>query len=200
MQRIGILLFDDVEELDAVGPWEVFGAWAHALPRRTGPASACSPSSTRRSRCVAIGAARIPAGCQRVTGSRCHRPQGRRALAGQGGRQREDGYRQDEGRRHHFPGERRHRRNDPARGPEARAGRRPGQGQGPGSHDVIEGRRCDMAGEWVRRSPAANLRQRNARGPASSGPFDLPRGELAASQHVAGDVGDLATGGSGCRS
>jgi transcriptional regulator GlxA family with amidase domain len=32
MQRIGILLFDDVEELDAVGPWEVFGAWAHAYP------------------------------------------------------------------------------------------------------------------------------------------------------------------------
>jgi transcriptional regulator GlxA family with amidase domain len=32
MQRIGILLFDDVEELDAVGPWEVFGAWAQAHP------------------------------------------------------------------------------------------------------------------------------------------------------------------------
>jgi transcriptional regulator GlxA family with amidase domain len=33
MQRIGILLFDDVEELDAVGPWEVFGAWAQAFPQ-----------------------------------------------------------------------------------------------------------------------------------------------------------------------
>jgi transcriptional regulator GlxA family with amidase domain len=32
MQRIGILLFDDVEELDAVGPWEVFGSWANAFP------------------------------------------------------------------------------------------------------------------------------------------------------------------------
>lgn len=32
MHRIGILLFDDVEELDAVGPWEVFGAWASAHP------------------------------------------------------------------------------------------------------------------------------------------------------------------------
>jgi putative intracellular protease/amidase len=32
MQRIGILLFDDVEELDAVGPWEVFGACALAHP------------------------------------------------------------------------------------------------------------------------------------------------------------------------
>ena len=31
MRRIGILLFnDDVEELDAVGLWEVLGAWAHA--------------------------------------------------------------------------------------------------------------------------------------------------------------------------
>lgn len=28
-QRIGILLFDDVEELDAVGPWEVLAAWSH---------------------------------------------------------------------------------------------------------------------------------------------------------------------------
>ena len=27
MQRLGILLFDDVEELDAVGPWEVVAQW-----------------------------------------------------------------------------------------------------------------------------------------------------------------------------
>ena len=32
MQRIGILLFDDMEELDAVGPWEVFASWAKAHP------------------------------------------------------------------------------------------------------------------------------------------------------------------------
>ncbi len=32
MQRVGILLFDGVEELDAVGPWEVFGAWAQQHP------------------------------------------------------------------------------------------------------------------------------------------------------------------------
>jgi transcriptional regulator GlxA family with amidase domain len=32
MVRIGILLFDDVEELDAVGPWEVLGAWALMHP------------------------------------------------------------------------------------------------------------------------------------------------------------------------
>jgi transcriptional regulator GlxA family with amidase domain len=30
--RIGIVLFDGVEELDAVGPWEVFAAWAHFFP------------------------------------------------------------------------------------------------------------------------------------------------------------------------
>ncbi|GII58009.1 putative transcription regulator, AraC family protein [Planotetraspora thailandica] len=29
MTRIGILLFDGVEELDAVGPWEMFGVWAN---------------------------------------------------------------------------------------------------------------------------------------------------------------------------
>ena len=31
-RRIGILLFDGVEELDAVGPWEVFGFWTTAWP------------------------------------------------------------------------------------------------------------------------------------------------------------------------
>jgi transcriptional regulator GlxA family with amidase domain len=30
--RIGILLFDDVEELDAVGPWEVLASWARTHP------------------------------------------------------------------------------------------------------------------------------------------------------------------------
>ena len=28
MTLVAVLLFDGVEELDAVGPWEVFGAWA----------------------------------------------------------------------------------------------------------------------------------------------------------------------------
>ncbi|WP_182906948.1 DJ-1/PfpI family protein [Microbispora sp. H13382] len=32
MTRVGILLFDRVEELDAVGPWEVFGMWAKLCP------------------------------------------------------------------------------------------------------------------------------------------------------------------------
>jgi transcriptional regulator GlxA family with amidase domain len=30
--RIAIALFDDVEELDFAGPWEVFGAWADEWP------------------------------------------------------------------------------------------------------------------------------------------------------------------------
>ncbi|MDQ1295145.1 MAG: hypothetical protein QG608_3030 [Actinomycetota bacterium] len=33
MTRIGILLFDGVEELDAVGPWEILGMWAHRHPQ-----------------------------------------------------------------------------------------------------------------------------------------------------------------------
>lgn len=32
--RVGILLFDDVEELDAVGPWEVLASWAAHSPLR----------------------------------------------------------------------------------------------------------------------------------------------------------------------
>jgi transcriptional regulator GlxA family with amidase domain len=31
-RTIGILLFDDVEELDAVGPWEVLASWTSAFP------------------------------------------------------------------------------------------------------------------------------------------------------------------------
>ena len=31
-RHIGILLFDDVEELDAVGPWEVLAHWARSYP------------------------------------------------------------------------------------------------------------------------------------------------------------------------
>jgi transcriptional regulator GlxA family with amidase domain len=31
-RRIGILLFDDVEELDAVGPWEVLSYWTRNFP------------------------------------------------------------------------------------------------------------------------------------------------------------------------
>ena len=31
-RQIGILLFDGVEELDAVGPWEVLSAWTQQHP------------------------------------------------------------------------------------------------------------------------------------------------------------------------
>lgn len=31
-KHIGIVLFDDVEELDVVGPWEVLAAWTRAFP------------------------------------------------------------------------------------------------------------------------------------------------------------------------
>ena len=31
-KQIGILLFDDVEELDAIGPWEVLSYWARNFP------------------------------------------------------------------------------------------------------------------------------------------------------------------------
>lgn len=50
-KNIGILLFDDVEELDAVGPWEVFAFWALSFPddgwavstlSRTGEAVRCA--------------------------------------------------------------------------------------------------------------------------------------------------------------
>ncbi len=32
MRQIGILLFPDVEELDAIGPWEVLSYWARSFP------------------------------------------------------------------------------------------------------------------------------------------------------------------------
>jgi transcriptional regulator GlxA family with amidase domain len=32
-RHIGIFLFDEVEEIDAVGPWEVFAWWTHAYPQ-----------------------------------------------------------------------------------------------------------------------------------------------------------------------
>lgn len=32
LRHVGILLFDGMEELDAVGPWEVFAWWTHHFP------------------------------------------------------------------------------------------------------------------------------------------------------------------------
>ena len=31
-RQIGIVLFDGVEELDAIGPWEVLSYWTHKYP------------------------------------------------------------------------------------------------------------------------------------------------------------------------
>jgi transcriptional regulator GlxA family with amidase domain len=42
-QQIGIVLFDGVEELDAVGPWQVFGSWAHYFPDDEIAVSCLSP-------------------------------------------------------------------------------------------------------------------------------------------------------------
>lgn len=41
--HIGILLFDGVEELDAVGPWEVFSHWSHSYPEDGWTVSLLSP-------------------------------------------------------------------------------------------------------------------------------------------------------------
>jgi transcriptional regulator GlxA family with amidase domain len=42
-QQIGIVLFDGVEELDAVGPWEVLAAWAHFFTEDEISVSCLSP-------------------------------------------------------------------------------------------------------------------------------------------------------------
>ena len=46
-KHIGIVLFDDVEELDAVGPWEVFAAWAKFFPDDGYDVSCLSPNGGR---------------------------------------------------------------------------------------------------------------------------------------------------------
>lgn len=43
MKHIGILIFDGVEELDAVGPWEVLACWARAYPKDDYSVSFISP-------------------------------------------------------------------------------------------------------------------------------------------------------------
>lgn len=43
VRRIGIVLFDGVEELDAVGPWEVLAHWAQAYPEDGYTALCLSP-------------------------------------------------------------------------------------------------------------------------------------------------------------
>ena len=40
-RHIGLFLFDGVEELDGVGPWEVLGTGHATIPRTAGPSHAC---------------------------------------------------------------------------------------------------------------------------------------------------------------
>jgi hypothetical protein len=46
-RHIGLLLFDDVEELDAVGPWEVLSYWTLHHPETAGPSRACPATEPR---------------------------------------------------------------------------------------------------------------------------------------------------------
>jgi transcriptional regulator GlxA family with amidase domain len=50
-KHIGILLFDDVEELDAVGPWEVLSHWTQTYPQ-DGYAVMCLSESGGLIRCA----------------------------------------------------------------------------------------------------------------------------------------------------
>lgn len=51
MSRIDIVLFDGVEELDAVGPWEIFAAWAQLRPEDGWTVRMVSPGG-ERARCA----------------------------------------------------------------------------------------------------------------------------------------------------
>jgi transcriptional regulator GlxA family with amidase domain len=46
LRQIGLLLFDGVEELDAVGPWEVLAHWTQAYPQDGWSVSCLSPSGS----------------------------------------------------------------------------------------------------------------------------------------------------------
>ena len=50
-RHIGILLFDDAEELDAVGPWEVLSSWTRYFPD-DGFAVSCISQAGGRVRCA----------------------------------------------------------------------------------------------------------------------------------------------------
>src|SRR4051812_16889482 len=57
-RHIGIFLFDDVEELDAVGPWEVLSHWTLNYPQ-DGWTISCLSADGERVRCakgLSIGA------------------------------------------------------------------------------------------------------------------------------------------------
>ena len=51
MKHIGILLFTDVEELDAIGPWEVLSYWTRTFPE-DGYAVSCLSASGGLVRCA----------------------------------------------------------------------------------------------------------------------------------------------------
>ena len=51
VKHIGILLFTDVEELDAIGPWEVLSYWTRTFPE-DGYAVSCLPASGGLVRCA----------------------------------------------------------------------------------------------------------------------------------------------------
>ena len=57
-QQIGILLFDGVEELDAVGPWEVLSAWTQQHPEDGWDAFCLSPDGrpVRSAKTLVLGA------------------------------------------------------------------------------------------------------------------------------------------------
>lgn len=51
LRHIGILLFEDVEELDAIGPWEVLSFWTTTFPQ-DGYAISCLSRSGGLVRCA----------------------------------------------------------------------------------------------------------------------------------------------------
>jgi transcriptional regulator GlxA family with amidase domain len=57
-RQIGILLFDGVEELDAVGPWEVLSAWTQQYPEDGWDAFCFSPDGkpVRSAKTLVLGA------------------------------------------------------------------------------------------------------------------------------------------------
>ena len=44
-RHIGLFLFDGIEELDAVGPWEVLAYWTRNHPGTAGPSRASRPAA-----------------------------------------------------------------------------------------------------------------------------------------------------------
>ena len=60
LRHIGLLLFDGVEELDAVGPWEVLAYWTQHHPEDGWAVSCLSADGARRHRRQGPGPGRPP--------------------------------------------------------------------------------------------------------------------------------------------